>query len=92
MNAEPAGVNGRASAAFCRRGVICAMFNGWLRKFDVLIEASDGTRLTTLREAVACLAKTVPKSEQDMPASSSKLEDVPQEVRFSAIMFSRIAE
>jgi len=32
---------------------------GWQRKFDAPIETPDGTRLTTLREAVAYLAKTV---------------------------------
>jgi hypothetical protein len=36
--------------------------------------ASDGTRLTTLREAVAYLAKTVPKSERDMPAVTTAAE------------------
>ena len=41
---------------------------GWQRKFDDPIEAPDGTRLNTSREAVAYLAKTVPKSERDMPA------------------------
>ena len=41
---------------------------GWQRKFDDPIETPDGTRLSTSREAVAYLAKTVPKSERDMPA------------------------
>ena len=41
---------------------------GWQRKFDDPIELPDGTQLNTLREAVAYLAKTVPKSEPDMPA------------------------
>jgi hypothetical protein len=41
---------------------------GWQRRFDDPIETPDGTRLNTLREAVAYLAKTVPKSERDMPA------------------------
>jgi hypothetical protein len=40
---------------------------GWQRGFDDPIGAPDGTRLDTLREAVAYLAKTVPKSERDMP-------------------------
>jgi hypothetical protein len=40
----------------------------WQRKFDEPIEAPDGTQLHTLKEAVAYLAKTVPKSERDMPA------------------------
>ena len=41
---------------------------GWSRKFDDPIETPDGTRLNTLREAVAYFAKTVPKSELDMSA------------------------
>jgi hypothetical protein len=32
---------------------------GWSRKFDDPIETPEGTRLITLREAVAYLAKTV---------------------------------
>jgi len=34
---------------------------GWSRRFDDPIETPDGTQLRTLREAVAYLAKTVPK-------------------------------
>ena len=44
------------------------MADGWQRKFDDPIETPDGKRLNTLREAVAYLAKTVPKSERSMPA------------------------
>jgi hypothetical protein len=44
------------------------MTKGWLRKFDDPIETPDGARLNTLKEAVAYLAKTVPKSERDTPA------------------------
>ena len=47
---------------------------GWQRKFDDPIVAPDGTRLNTLREAVAYLAKTVPKSERDMPAVTTAAE------------------
>jgi len=47
---------------------------GWQRKFDDPIELPDGTRLNTLREAVAYLAKTVPKSERDMPAVATAAE------------------
>ncbi|WP_029582494.1 hypothetical protein [Bradyrhizobium sp. URHD0069] len=47
---------------------------GWQRRFDNPIELSDGTRLNTLREAVAYLAKTVPKSERDMPAVTTATE------------------
>jgi hypothetical protein len=42
--------------------------DGWQRKFDDPIEAPDGTRLNTLKKAVAYLAKTIPKSERSMPA------------------------
>ena len=47
---------------------------GWQRKFDDPIELPDGTRLNTLREAVAYLAETVPKSERDMPAVTTAAE------------------
>jgi hypothetical protein len=47
---------------------------GWQREFDEPIETPDGTRLNTLREAVACLAKTVPKSEHDMSAVTTAAE------------------
>jgi hypothetical protein len=47
---------------------------GWQRKFDDPIEAPDGTRLNTLHEAVAYLAKSVPKSEQNMPAVTTAAE------------------
>jgi hypothetical protein len=48
--------------------------DGWQRKFDDPIETPDGTRLNTLREAVAYLAKTVSKSERDMPAVTTAAE------------------
>ena len=47
---------------------------GWQRKFDEPIETPDGTQLNTLREAIAYLAKTVPKSERDMPAVTTAAE------------------
>jgi hypothetical protein len=50
------------------------MLNGWLRKFDEPIETPDGKQLRTLREAVAYLAKTVPKAERDMPAVTTAAE------------------
>ena len=40
---------------------------GWSREFDDPIILPDGTELTTLKEAVAYLAKTVPKTERNMP-------------------------
>jgi hypothetical protein len=51
-----------------------AVEGGWQRKFAEPIEARDGTQLHTLREAVAYLAKTVPKSERDMPAVTTAAE------------------
>jgi hypothetical protein len=47
---------------------------GWQRKFDNSIDLPDGTRLNTLREAVAYLAKTVPKSERTMTAVTTAAE------------------
>ena len=38
---------------------------GWLTRFVEPIVLDDGTTLTTLREAVHYLAKTVPKAERD---------------------------
>jgi hypothetical protein len=36
----------------------------WSRRFDEPIELPDGTKLTTQQQAVAYLAKAVPKAEQ----------------------------
>ncbi len=47
---------------------------GWQRRFDDPIDAPDGTSLNTLREAVAYLAKTIPKSERNMPAVTTAAE------------------
>lgn len=38
---------------------------GWSTRFDDPIVLDDGTKLTTLREAVQYLARTVPKAEQN---------------------------
>jgi hypothetical protein len=40
---------------------------GWSKRFDEPIVLDDGTTLTTLRDAVEYLAKTVPKTEHDHP-------------------------
>ena len=40
---------------------------GWSKSFDEPIVLDDGTTLTTLREAVEYLAKTVPKAERQHP-------------------------
>jgi hypothetical protein len=36
----------------------------WSKRFDEPIVLDDGTKLTTLRQAIQYLAKTVPKAEQ----------------------------
>lgn len=38
---------------------------GWLKRFDDPIVLDNGTTLTTLRDAIHYLAKTVPKAERD---------------------------
>jgi hypothetical protein len=38
---------------------------GWLARFDEPIVLDDGTTLSTLRDAIHYLARTVPKAEQD---------------------------
>ncbi|MBR1251771.1 hypothetical protein JQ609_33260 [Bradyrhizobium sp. AUGA SZCCT0169] len=47
---------------------------GGQREFDEPIGTPDGTLLRALREAVAYLTKTVPKSERDMPAVTAAAE------------------
>jgi hypothetical protein len=47
---------------------------GWQRKFDDPIQAPDGTQLNTLREAIAYLAKVIPKPEQNMPVVTTAAE------------------
>lgn len=47
---------------------------GWQRKFYDPIDLPDGTRLNTLREAIAYLAKAAPKSERNMPAVTTAAE------------------
>jgi hypothetical protein len=39
----------------------------WSRRFDDPIGLEDGTTLTTLQQAVAYLAETVPKAQQNHP-------------------------
>lgn len=48
--------------------------NGWQREFDDPILLPDGTQLKTLRDAISYLARTVPKSERDMPAITTAAE------------------
>ena len=39
----------------------------WSRRFDEPIELPNGRKLRTLKEAIAWLAKDIPKSEHTMP-------------------------
>jgi hypothetical protein len=66
---------------------------GWQRRFDDPIETPDGTRLNTLREAVAYLAKTVPKSERDMPAVTTAAEMLTYaaECKIAWVFLARVA-
>jgi hypothetical protein len=41
------------------------MAKGWSARFDEPIVLDDGTTLTTLREAIQYLARTVPKAEHN---------------------------
>jgi hypothetical protein len=41
--------------------------DGWSKRFDEPIVLNDGTKLTTLQDAVQYLAKTVPKAEMNHP-------------------------
>jgi len=41
---------------------------GWSKRFDPPIVLADGTTLRTLQEAVAHLAKTVPRADWEHPA------------------------
>jgi hypothetical protein len=45
--------------------------DGWSRRFDEPILLEDSTKLTTLREAIEYLAKTVPKAERNHPTGRS---------------------
>jgi len=47
------------------RGLSLMANKGWTKRFDEPIVLDDGTTLTTLQQAVAYLAKTVPKAEQN---------------------------
>jgi hypothetical protein len=40
----------------------------WSKRFDEPIVLDDGTTLTTLRQAIEYLAKTVPKAEHNHPS------------------------
>jgi uncharacterized protein YvpB len=44
-----------------------AIKGGWSKRFDEPIMLDDGTKLTTLRDAIQYLGRTVPKAERDHP-------------------------
>jgi hypothetical protein len=46
----------------------------WDSRFAEPIVLADGARLTTLRDAVAHLGKTVPKSDRDAPSVTTAAE------------------
>jgi hypothetical protein len=46
----------------------------WSKRFDEPIVLPDGAKLATLRDAVAHLGKTIPKSDHDMPSVTTAAE------------------
>ena len=63
---------------------------GWQREFEDPILLPDGTQLKTLREAIAYLAKAIPKAERDMPEVMTAAEMLTNAAeRESAWVFSR---
>jgi hypothetical protein len=66
----------------------------WSREFEEPIPLPDGKRLNTLREAIAYLAKAVPKAERDMPAittAAEMLTNAAEKPDVAWMMFARIA-
>lgn len=64
----------------------------WTRKFARPIVLPGGETLATLQEAVAHLARTVPKAEHDMPAVQIASEMLTQAAEENGPMeFARIA-
>lgn len=79
----------RIYAAF---SYISGMRKSWKRRFENPIILDDGTTLKTLQEAVAYLAKTVPKAEHDMPQVLIAAEMLTKAAEEDAPMeFARIA-
>ena len=67
---------------------------GWQRKFQDPIILPNGTRLDTLREAIAYLAKAVPASERGLPAVTTAAEMLTyaaEKPDVAWMMFARIA-
>jgi hypothetical protein len=67
---------------------------GWSRPFDDPIALPDGTELTTLRDAIAYLARTVPKPELSLPkvlAAAEILTHAVEKRDIAWMFFARIA-
>ncbi len=66
----------------------------WSREFEDSIPLPDGKRLNTLRDAIAYLAKAVPKSERDMPGvttAAEMLTNAAEKPDVAWMMFARMA-
>jgi len=65
---------------------------GWQRSFDEPVELPDGRKLRTLKEAIAWLAKDIPKSEHTMPKVQAAARMVTEAAENNRPMiFARIA-
>src|SRR5689334_9912965 len=61
--------------------------NGWSTRFAEAIVLDDGTTLTTLRDAVQYLARTVPNAEQNDEKAQRRRS--PDQVRLPSVLRSR---
>src|SRR5262245_45698596 len=66
--------------------------DGWSKRFDEPIALDDGTKLTTLREAVEYLGKTVPKAEHDHPKVLNAADHLTRSAEQNYPMFFARAE
>jgi hypothetical protein len=66
---------------------------GWSRRFDDPVPLPGGGELKTLREAIAYLARTVPKAEQAMPEVLAAAEILTRaaELEIAWMFLARIA-
>jgi hypothetical protein len=64
----------------------------WSLRFAEPIVLEDGAKLTTLRDAIAHLGKTIPKSDHDMPAVLAAAEMLTNAAEHGGpVEFARIA-
>ena len=64
----------------------------WSLRFDEQIVLPEGGRLTTLRDAISHLGKTIPKSDHQMPAVLTAAELLTSAAEHgSPVEFARIA-